>query len=258
MSVYLVKKKGWRYDFTHKGIRYTETWFQTKAKAKKAEAEKKKEITSPKPREVPMITKLYDILTYRFQQRDSQIPWVFWHSYWSRKSNKMVIGTYGDRKKIMKTLCKKAKVKYFRFHPFRHLTASILDDLGIAIGTILGHENRKTTEGYLHSVGDAERKAMKKLETVDLFSTPLPYASDRPTNIHPEYWIRKAQRPDYETLCTDIKKLGFVGTGKRYGVSDNAIRKWKKYYESQFENNKSLTRILTQNKKGISTIAVTP
>jgi len=29
----------------------------------------------------------------------------------------------------------------------------------------------------------------------------------------------------------DIKSLGYVGTGKKYGVSDNAIRKWKKYYE---------------------------
>jgi uncharacterized protein YjcR len=30
--------------------------------------------------------------------------------------------------------------------------------------------------------------------------------------------------------------LGFVGTGKKYGVSDNAVRKWKKHYESQFKN----------------------
>jgi hypothetical protein len=186
-----------------------------------------------------MVSKLFDILIYRFQNRNPDKPWVFWHTYWSRKTNQMLSGPYADRKKIMNTLCKKAKVKYFRFHPFRHLTASILDDIGVPIGVIqriLGHENRKTTEGYLHSVGEAERKAMEKLENVDIISTPLPKNDGRPTNMHPGYWLRKVKRPDYETLCKDIKRLGYVGAGKQYGVSDNAIRKWKKSYESQFGN----------------------
>jgi uncharacterized protein with PIN domain len=42
---------------------------------------------------------------------------------------------------------------------------------------------------------------------------------------------RKVERPIYETLVKDIEELGYVGTGKKYGVSDNAIRKWKKFYE---------------------------
>ncbi len=33
-------------------------------------------------------------------------------------------------------------------------------------------------------------------------------------------------RPSPEQLLADIDKLGYVGTGKKYGVSDNAIRKW--------------------------------
>lgn len=37
-------------------------------------------------------------------------------------------------------------------------------------------------------------------------------------------------RPDIDTLITDIKKLGYRGTGKKHGVSDNAIRKWVKGY----------------------------
>jgi integrase len=60
----------------------------------------------------------------------------------------------------MSILCAKAKVRYFRYHALRHLTASMLDDLGVAIGTIqriLGHQNRRTTEIYLHSIGEAER-----------------------------------------------------------------------------------------------------
>jgi len=39
---------------------------------------------------------------------------------------------------------------------------------------------------------------------------------------------RRVERPQTETLLNDIKELGYVGTGKKYGVSDNAIRKWLK------------------------------
>jgi hypothetical protein len=42
---------------------------------------------------------------------------------------------------------------------------------------------------------------------------------------------RKTQRPDYDTLKTEIDNLGYVKTGKKYGVSDNAIRKWLRFYE---------------------------
>ena len=47
MSVYFIKNKGWRYDFTLKGQRYTQARFKTKTEAKQAEAEKRKEILQP-------------------------------------------------------------------------------------------------------------------------------------------------------------------------------------------------------------------
>lgn len=43
---------------------------------------------------------------------------------------------------------------------------------------------------------------------------------------------RKVQRPSLETLKSKIKELGYCGTGRFYGVSDNAIRKWIKFYET--------------------------
>ena len=46
---------------------------------------------------------------------------------------------------------------------------------------------------------------------------------------------RKVDRPSYEVLMVDIQELGYTGTGSKYGVSDNAIRKWKKYYEKNKE-----------------------
>jgi len=46
---------------------------------------------------------------------------------------------------------------------------------------------------------------------------------------------RKVKRPDYKTLINEVKEFGFIKTGNKYGVSDNAIRKWIKFYE-KYEN----------------------
>ena len=119
------------------------------------------------PRKVPMTQKLFDVLKRRYEKRDPNKPWVFWHRYWSRKQGQFIEGPYGDRKKLMKRLCDKAGVRYFRFHPIRHSGASIMDGNNVPIGAIqriLGHENRKTTEIYLHSIGDLERDAMNVFE----------------------------------------------------------------------------------------------
>jgi integrase len=104
------------------------------------------------PRKVPMTGKLYEILSRRYQTRVKEKPWVFWVRYWCRKTNQWKEGPYHDRKKIMGTLCRKAGVKYFRFHALRHAGASIVDNSNVpivAIQEILGHENRMTTEIYL-------------------------------------------------------------------------------------------------------------
>jgi hypothetical protein len=191
---------------------------------------------SREPRNVPMVQKLYDILWNRFEKRSLDMPWVFWHTYWDRKLGQNVRGRYIDRKKIMKSLCKKADVKYFRFHALRHLTASILDDMGVAIGAIqriLGHQNRRTTEIYLHSIGESEREAMNKLEGVDIFGAESPPKKAAPINMHTTYWQRKVKRPSYGELKCDVELMGYVATGKKYGVSDNSIRKWLKFYRNQ-------------------------
>lgn len=39
---------------------------------------------------------------------------------------------------------------------------------------------------------------------------------------------RKVERPSKEVLLSQVKEHGYVGTGKIYDVSDNAIRKWLK------------------------------
>lgn len=37
---------------------------------------------------------------------------------------------------------------------------------------------------------------------------------------------RRVERPPIEQIQKDVDELGYVGTGRKYGVTDNAIRKW--------------------------------
>jgi 5-methylcytosine-specific restriction endonuclease McrA len=39
---------------------------------------------------------------------------------------------------------------------------------------------------------------------------------------------RKVERPNIDTLLNEVKEMGYSATGRKYGVSDNAIRKWIK------------------------------
>lgn len=120
------------------------------------------------PRRIPMTDKLYEVLASRHDKRDLEKPWVFWHEYVSSKTCEKCCGPYKERKRIMTRLCKLAGVKRFRFHAIRHAGASLMDANNIPIGSIqriLGHENRTTTEIYLHSIGDAERRAIQLYES---------------------------------------------------------------------------------------------
>jgi len=46
---------------------------------------------------------------------------------------------------------------------------------------------------------------------------------------------RRAERPPYEQLLEEIEATGYAAVGRRYGVSDNAVRKWVRFYERQME-----------------------
>jgi hypothetical protein len=42
---------------------------------------------------------------------------------------------------------------------------------------------------------------------------------------------RKVERPSYIQLQKDLEETNYVQVGKKYGVSDNCVRKWIKYFE---------------------------
>lgn len=73
---------------------------------------------------------------------------------------------YLRRFKILKAACRKAKVKEFGYHSFRHYGASKLANSGVPITDIqllLGHQRSTTTDIYLQSITPNLRKAMDNL-----------------------------------------------------------------------------------------------
>jgi hypothetical protein len=46
---------------------------------------------------------------------------------------------------------------------------------------------------------------------------------------------RKVERPPYEQLMAEVAATSLVAVGRKYGVSDNAVRKWIRWYEYQRE-----------------------
>jgi HNH endonuclease len=49
----------------------------------------------------------------------------------------------------------------------------------------------------------------------------------------PKPQSRKVQRPPYEQLMADLAATSFSAVGRKYGVSDNAVRKWVRWYEAE-------------------------
>jgi len=48
---------------------------------------------------------------------------------------------------------------------------------------------------------------------------------------------RKVDRPSYDVLIRELEESNYVSVGRKYGVSDNAVRKWLKSYNSKVSTN---------------------
>lgn len=46
------------------------------------------------------------------------------------------------------------------------------------------------------------------------------------TNCYSNYIQRKVERPSKKILKEEIRKYSFVELGRKYNVTDNAVRKW--------------------------------
>jgi hypothetical protein len=49
----------------------------------------------------------------------------------------------------------------------------------------------------------------------------------------PQPELRKVKRPPFDVLVAEIRNSSYRAVGRRYGVSDNAIRKWVRQYERE-------------------------
>ena len=49
--------------------------------------------------------------------------------------------------------------------------------------------------------------------------------------------MRRVERPPRDQLLREIAEKSYVAVGRRYGVSDNAVRKWVRQYEREAAEN---------------------
>lgn len=67
---------------------------------------------------------------------------------------------------------------------------------------------------------------------------------------------RRVERPSYEQLLKDISETNYSSTGKKYGVSDNAIRKWIRCYKKEINAGVAqLAEALDSKSSGRNTVA---
>ena len=112
-----------------------------------------------KPRIINMNQDIYSLLHLMWDKR-RQDKWVFWNARTEDRFNR--------RPKVMKFTCARAGVPLYGLHALRHFAATYAHDIqkvptGVLSG-ILGHESKRTTEIYLHSVPEAQRQALIQLE----------------------------------------------------------------------------------------------
>ena len=95
---------------------------------------------------------LYEIFTRKVENMHPELPYLFWHKYYSRKAKEFVCDKYQSLNRFTERLCKKAGVEVFGLHQLRHLAAGILKEKGgseiAELQKFLGHECQRTTEIY--------------------------------------------------------------------------------------------------------------
>jgi integrase len=104
---------------------------------------------------LPMNDELYESLWWWWNRRPiKDSPYVFPSTRKAPGSH--YGGQYVERRWFLKTLCKRAKVKYFGFHALRRYVASVLADThkvsAKTIQRVLRHRKLETTERYIHNI----------------------------------------------------------------------------------------------------------
>lgn len=109
--------------------------------------------------------------------------------------------------------------------------------MGEKISLILDHKNGVNNDNRLENLRFACPNCNATLDThcggnvKNKKNVKQPKELPKDFHIKKNEKLRKVERPSYSILIDEIEKLGYTGAGKKYGVSDNSIRKWVKTYE---------------------------
>jgi hypothetical protein len=96
------------------------------------------------------------------------------------------------------------------------------------LDTHCGRKNRVAAEprGCLHCGG----RFIPRYDAQRYCSQPCGVHSKGPRQPRPER--RKVARPAYDQLREELRTMSVCAVGRKYGVSDNAVRKWVRWYEA--------------------------
>ena len=112
---------------------------------------------------------LYDLLMWQRKNRHPTSPYVFCHM---NPKSKLYGRPYVARWKLLKKLCREAKVEPFGYHDIRHTVAKYLNDLqkvGLKkVQQVLRHRKQTTTEIYVEGNYTDTKDVMGLLELKNL------------------------------------------------------------------------------------------
>lgn len=97
------------------------------------------------------------------------------------------------------------------------------------LDTHCGRANRRTSEEQ--SCAHCGERFRPKTPTQRYCSRACGMRWDRTGRALPG--ARRVERPPYEVLVAEVAALGWSAVGRKYGVSDNAVRKWVRTYERE-------------------------
>ena len=119
---------------------------------------------------VPMTDQLKQAFLWWWENRPLPRDHVFYCvDIGDARSSDLYGQPFKHRYVFMEKVCRSAGVKPFGFHAIRHLTATVLYNLGYPVATIqaiLRHQTPTTTNRYLHSLGMEQGLARQAVEAL--------------------------------------------------------------------------------------------
>ena len=173
---------------------------------------------------------------------DREIFWIeHFNSY--RRGYNLTSGGQGSPNLSVKLTSKDVEDIYYLLLDYELTQNEIAEKFNVSPQTISDINRGKTRviSGYNFPLRDANIQHHKAIEEkiVSLHHVKTEYFCDCGVKITKDakqcpacakLAQRRVNRPEPKQLAEEILALGFCATGRKYGVSDNAIRKWCKTY----------------------------